>query len=238
MSDSNKISGCLYLIPSLLSPEALDSMPPAILQTITTTHHFFVENERTARRFFKKLDHSISIDDRHFSVINRHHEADTRQLKEWLSSGLNVGIVSEAGYPCIADPGHVLVEAAHHIHARIVPLSGPNAMLMALSASGFNGQAFRFSGYIPRKSHLRTKALKNLAKQVQKYNETQIFMEAPYRNDKLVEDIIRQLPPNLKLCIAVDITGEEEFIESRKIKDWKQHQPKLHKKPAVFLLGN
>ncbi len=229
--------GSLYLIPSLLSPHAQDSLPSSVLQTIQDLHYFFVENERTTRRFFKKLDKAITIDDRQFSLIDRHHQPDISLLRKWLSSGESVGIVSEAGYPCIADPGNVLVEAAHQIGVTVVPLVGPNAMLMALSASGFNGQSFRFSGYLPRKAGQRVKALKELVKRVQKFKETQIFMEAPYRNEKLFEDIISHLPSQFKLCIAVDITAPTEYIVTRPISDWKNDKPALHKRPAVFLLG-
>lgn len=230
-------TGILYLIPSFLHPHAKDALPTYITDVVQSTFHFFVENERSARRFFKALDKNISIDDRQFSLINKHEKTDLGLLKKWLGSGLNVGIVSEAGYPCIADPGNILVRAAHEIKARVVPLSGPNAMLMALSASGFNGQNFRFSGYLPRDSFQRVKALRALEKKVQQYGETQIFMEAPYRNEKLIEDMLHHLQPNSQLCIAADLTAPTEVIETRSIGKWKKDRPNLHKRPVVFVLG-
>ncbi len=236
MQDQNQ-TGCLYLIPSLLDIHAIDSIPPHIPETIHSLYHFFVENERSARRYFKLLDRNISIDNREFALINTHHAPDLTLFRNWLKKGFDVGLVSEAGYPCIADPGNVLVCAAHEIRARVIPLAGPNAMLMALSASGFNGQAFRFTGYLPKTSDKRVKALKALEKRSKKYGETQIFMEAPYRNEKLMEDLLRCCTPETLLCIAADLTAPTEFIMTRSLRNWKKNRPDLHKRPAVFLLG-
>ncbi len=229
--------GTLYLIPSLLHAEAVNTIPPYVTAIIRSTFHFFVENERSARRFFKALDKDISIDERQFSLINKHETADVSLCSAWLRKGRDVGLVSEAGYPCIADPGHMLVRLAHELKARVVPLSGPNAMLMALSASGFNGQNFRFSGYLPRSSEGRVKALRMLEKKVQQHGETQLFMEAPYRNEKLLEDVLKSLHPDTQLCIAADLTAPTEFIETRSLRAWKNNRPNIHKRPVVFLLG-
>ena len=229
--------GILYLIPSLLHLEALASLPPQITDVVRSTHHFFVENERSARRFIKRLDRSLSIDERQFSLVNTHQPADLALLRSWLQQKHDVGVISEAGYPCIADPGHALVRAAHELGARVVPLSGPNAMLMALSASGFNGQQFRFNGYLPRTSGQRIEALRALEKKVRQRGETQIFMETPYRNNQLLDDLLRHGDPTTWLCIAADLTGPAEFIATRQLKDWPRHRPELHKRPAVFLLG-
>lgn len=237
MKQQPDVLGTLYLIPAMLHSEAINTIPPYVTETIRSTFHFFVENERSARRFFKALDKHISIDERQFSLINKHERADVALLNAWLKKGLAVGLVSEAGYPCIADPGHALVRQAHAIKARVVPLSGPNAMLMALSASGFNGQNFRFSGYLPRTSEARIRALRALEKQVQQYGETQLFMEAPYRNEKLLDDLLKHLHPDTELCIAADLTSSTEFIETRSLRGWKKNRPDLHKRPAVFLLG-
>lgn len=230
-------NGILYLIPSLLHAEAKNTLPTYVTEVIQSTFYFFVENERSARRFFKTMDRNISIDDRQFSLISKHQKTDIALLKKWLEKGYHVGLVSEAGYPCIADPGNILVKAAHELKARVVPLVGPNAMLMALSASGFNGQNFRFSGYLPRISMQRIKALRALEKKVQQYGETQLFMEAPYRNDKLLDDLLHHLQPDTRLCIAADLTAPTEFIDTCSLKDWKQNRPALHKRPVVFLLG-
>ncbi len=229
--------GSLYLIPSLLAIQATDSLPPYVLTTIQSIYHFFVENERSAWRFFRRLDRNISIDDRKFSLINTHHTPDHSLFKRWLGEGFDVGIVSEAGYPCIADPGNALVQTAHEMEARVIPLVGPNAMLMALSASGFNGQTFRFAGYLPKTSDKRLNILKSLEKKVQKLGETQIFMETPYRNERLLDDLLRICNPETHLCIAADITAPTEFIVTRSLKEWKKNRPLLHKRPAVFLLG-
>lgn len=230
-------NGRLYLIPSMLSPDAVPTLSPQVVEMIHDLHHFFVENERSARRFFKAIDKSITIDDRNFSLMNTHHSPDTFMLKQWLQKGLDVGVVSEAGYPCIADPGNILVKTAHSIGAAVHPLVGPNAMLLALAASGFSGQRFCFSGYLPQQSAQRIKALKELEKKVQQTGETQLFMETPYRNNRLLNDILGHCRPETLLCIAADLTAETEFIQTRSIQDWKKRVPDLHKRPAVFLLG-
>lgn len=232
-----KHMGSFYLIPSLLSADAPDSLSPQIKEVIRQLHHFFVENERSARRFFKLVDPSISIDDRHFRLINKHHPPDTGLLKQWLLDGLDVGVVSEAGYPCIADPGQMLVKAAHSIHARVCPLTGPNAMLLALAASGLNGQRFRFSGYLPQQPVQRIKVLRELEMKVQRTGETQLFMETPYRNNALLKDILQHCRPETRLCIAADLTAKTEFIRTCSIREWKKQVPDLHKRPAVFLMG-
>jgi 16S rRNA (cytidine1402-2'-O)-methyltransferase len=231
------IKGSLYLIPSLLSPDTAKMMPPYIAEVVNNLHHFFVENERSVRRFLKVLDPAITIDDRHFCVMDAHHPPDTRQLDGWLKTGLSVGVISEAGYPCIADPGNVLAREAHRLGARVIPLVGPNAMLMALAASGFNGQRFCFSGYVPIKGPERVTILKALEKKALSTGETQIFMETPYRNNALLGDIIQYLHAQTMLCVAADITAPTEFISTRSIREWQGNLPDLHKRPAVFLLN-
>jgi 16S rRNA (cytidine1402-2'-O)-methyltransferase len=230
-------TGVLYIIPSLLSPESIETVPVYITPIVASLRHFFVENERTARRFLKSLDKGIDIDAIQFSVVDTHHPADTKLMKRWLKEGINVGLLSEAGYPCIADPGSPLVLEAHRTGARIVPLVGPNAMLMALAASGLDGQQFRFSGYLPVKEPARGRALRELEKKALQTGETQIFMETPYRNRTLLQDVLTHCHPDTLLCIAVDITAPREQIRTRRLKDWKQDLPDLHKRPAVFLIG-
>jgi 16S rRNA (cytidine1402-2'-O)-methyltransferase len=231
------IKGELYLIPALLSQDSAYILPGYITEVVKSLHHFFVENERSARRFLKILDQSITIDDRHFSIIDSRHAPDINLLRHWLNTGRNAGIISEAGYPCIADPGNLLVTEAHRLGARVIPLVGPNAMLMALAASGFNGQRFCFNGYLPVKSSERIKSLKKLERRMLQTGETQIFMETPYRNNAMVSDVLTCCEPETMFCIAADITAPTEFIRTRSIKAWKDAVPDLHKRPAVFLLS-
>lgn len=235
--NNEKNKGTLYLLPSLLSSDAIHTLPPYVVELIRTLRYFFVENERSARRFFKTMDKAINIDEKSFSLMDKHSKPDIRQLKQWLQNGSDVGIVSEAGYPCIADPGYALVMAAHRMGARIIPLVGPNSMLLALAASGFKGQQFRFVGYLPVRQLERIRQLKALEKQVQQTGETQLFMETPYRNRAMLNDILRHCQPGTLLCIAADLTAETEFIQTRSIKEWKNQVPDIHKRPAIFLIG-
>jgi 16S rRNA (cytidine1402-2'-O)-methyltransferase len=229
--------GALYLIPSFLFPGTVQMMSPHLIEITGRITHYFVENLRTARRFLRALDGSKDIDACHFSVVNVTEPADVALLGRWLESGLEVGVISEAGYPCIADPGEVLVREAQRLGARVIPLVGPNAMLMALAASGLNGEAFAFAGYVPREAAARVKALKELEKRARQRGETQILMETPYRNNQLLGDMLRHLDPATELCVAADITAPTEYIRTLRIGDWKGQLPDLHKRPAVFLLG-
>ena len=229
--------GVLYLIPSFLFPGTTQMMSPHLIETTGRITHYFVENLRTARRFLRALDGSKDIDACHFSWLTVTEPADVALLGRWLESGLEVGVISEAGYPCIADPGEVLVREAQRLGARVIPLVGPNAMLMALAASGLNGEAFAFAGYVPREAAARVKALKELEKRARQRGETQILMETPYRNNQLLGDMLRHLDPATELCVAADITAPTEYIRTLRIGDWKGQLPDLHKRPAVFLLG-
>ncbi|MGH2645696.1 MAG: SAM-dependent methyltransferase, partial [Chitinophagaceae bacterium] len=179
---------CLYIIPSFLSPENTAVFPESFINTVCNIQHFFVEDERSARRFLKALTRSVIIDNIQFKLVNNHENPDLNVFKLWLEQGNDVGIISEAGYPCIADPGNVLVKEAHRLGTKVIPLVGPNAMMMALAASGFNGQRFSFSGYLPVKTPERIKAIKDLEKKMLQTGETQIFMETPYRNNALIND--------------------------------------------------
>lgn len=230
-------TGAFYIIPSLLSPESTETLPGYIIPVVRRLRHFFVENERTARRFLKSLDKTLDIDAIQFSLVDTHHAPEVNILKRWLKYGVDVGLLSEAGYPCIADPGSILVREAHRLGARVMPLVGPNAMLMALAASGLNGQQFRFSGYLPVKEPARGRTLRELEKRALQTGETQIFMETPYRNRNLLQDILTHCHPDTLLCIAVDITAPSEQIRTCSLKEWAQDLPDLHKKPAVFVLG-
>jgi len=233
----SKVKGILYLIPSWLSPGTQAMMPPVVVEVTRRIRHYFVENERSARRFLKAMDRTIDIDACTFSLVNVTEKPDRAMLQQWLMEDKEIGVISEAGYPCIADPGELLVREAHRLGAKVVPLSGPNAMIMALAASGLNGERFCFSGYLPIRSSDRIRSLKVLEKKMLQTQETQIFMETPYRNNALVQDMLAHLQPSTQLCIAADITAPSEYIETHRIQEWAGKVPDLHKRPAVFLLG-
>jgi len=228
--------GKVFLIPTVLSPDALQTIPAYITATVQPLRIFFVENERTARRYLKALDRNINIDELQLHLMHENHPPDTALAKKLLLEGNNIGIMSEAGCPAIADPGHLVVQVAHRINAAVIPLVGPNSILLSLMASGMNGQNFQFVGYLPVKPPERVKTLKELEAVSQKKGQTQIFIEAPYRNNQLLKDILANCKDHTQLCIAADITGPEEYIRTRAIKEWKTAIPELHKRPAIFLL--
>lgn len=228
--------GKVYLIPTVLSPDALQTIPAYITATVQPLRIFFVENERTARRYLKALDRNINIDELQLYPMHENHPPDTALAKKLLLEGRDIGIMSEAGCPAIADPGHLVVQVAHRINAAVVPLVGPNSILLALMASGMNGQHFQFSGYLPVKPPDRIKALRELEAVSQKKGQTQIFIEAPYRNNQLLKDILANCKDQTQLCIAADITGPEEYIRTKTVKEWRTTAPELHKRPAIFLL--
>lgn len=228
----------LYLIPNLIGdtePELV--LPSGLYSRIKHIKHFIVEDIRTARRFLKKLDKEIVIDDLTFYELNKHSEPS--EIDKYLAvaeSGSDVGLLSEAGLPCIADPGNVIVMQAHKKNIRVVPISGPSSLFMALMASGLNGQNFAFNGYVPVEVSLRIAKLKILENRSLRDGQSQIFMDTPYRNDKLLEDILSNLNPRTYLCIASNISCEDEMIATKTIADWKQNKPALNKKPCIFII--
>ncbi|GAA4304372.1 SAM-dependent methyltransferase [Compostibacter hankyongensis] len=227
----------VYLIPCVLSPHTLDVLPAYVAQTAAQLRHFFVENERSARRFLKELCPAIVIDELQLYPMNEHHPPDLSQLRRLLKEKTSLGVLSEAGYPCIADPGKEVVQTAHAAGAAVIPLSGPSSLLLALAASGMNGQNFQFTGYLPVKQEERISTLKALEKRARQLGQTQLFIETPYRNRALLEDILQHCQPATRLCIAADITGPEEFIRTRSVAEWRQHPPPdLHKRPAIFVM--
>ncbi len=232
------MTGKVYLIPTVLHDDekAYEALPFYILPAIKDCSVFFVENEKTARRFFKKLWKEMMIDDYEWHKIHKAEETVKSKFIQLLKEGENIGIVSEAGCPGIADPGQILVEAAQQFNATIHPLTGPSSILLALMASGMNGQCFQFVGYLPIDSVARKKTIKELEENSHKKNCTQIFIETPYRNNQLINDILNSCKSDTKLCIAVDITASTEIIKTKTIKDWKQQVPELNKRPAIFLL--
>jgi 16S rRNA (cytidine1402-2'-O)-methyltransferase len=225
----------VYLIPSLLQEEGLEAIPSYILDAIKECKVFFVENERTTRRYFKRLWKEMIIDD--YEWINMSDNSrlpDTFRKK--LKENKTIGIISEAGCPGVADPGQLLVDIAHQMNVEVKPLVGPNSILLALMASGMNGQQFQFHGYLPIDNQQRVKAIKDLEAESAKKKCTQVFIETPYRNNQLIEALLKNCNPSTRLCIAVDLTGKKEWIKTKTISGWQKQVPDIHKRPAIFLL--
>lgn len=234
----DKPATALYLFPVTLGDTPLDQVLPAYNQTIVRhIRHFIVEEVRTARRFLKKVDREIDIDALTFYPLNKHTspEAISGYLKP-LEDGQSMGVISEAGCPAVADPGADVVALAQRKGLKVVPLVGPSSIILAVMASGFNGQRFAFHGYLPIEAPERVQKLKQLEQRVYNEHETQLFIETPYRNNKMAEDILRTCRPQTKLCIAADITCPDEYIRTRTVKEWQGKVPDLTKKPCIFLL--
>jgi 16S rRNA (cytidine1402-2'-O)-methyltransferase len=226
----------VYLIPAPLHDETVAVLPAYLLGAVRQCQVLFVENERSARRYLKKLDPSIVIDAFEWFTIHKAEEAVQQQFIQKLNEGKTIGIISEAGCPGVADPGQLLVETAWRRHATVKPLVGPSSILLALMASGFNGQQFCFQGYLPVDAAQRTRKLKQLEEISAKQKSTQIFIETPYRNNQLLESILKNCDPRTRLCVAVDLTASSEEIHVATIRDWQQKKTDLHKRPAIFLL--
>ena len=225
----------VYLIPSLLDENGMVALPAYITDAVKQCNVLFVENERTARRFLKKLDKEIVIDKYEwFTMTNENPNIES--FKQKLKEEKTIGIISEAGCPGIADPGQQLVAIAQELNIKVKPLVGPNSILLALMASGMNGQQFKFNGYLPIKDHERNKAIKELEAESAKKNCTQIFIETPYRNNQLIDALLNNCQLTTKICIAVDLTSDREFIKTKTVADWKKNKPDIHKRPAIFLL--
>ena len=230
----------LYLIPNLLGETPTDQvLPPYNRDIILGIRHFIVEDVRTARRFLKLVDRSIDIDQLTFYTLNKHTNPDeVASMLRPLEEGSPMGVISEAGCPAVADPGADVVAIAQSRGYKVVPLVGPSSIIMSVMASGFNGQSFAFNGYLPVEVPQRIKALKKLEQKVQNENQTQLFIETPYRNGKMIETILNALNPKTKLCIAAGITCAEEYIKTRTVAEWKKEKlPDLGKIPAIFVIG-
>ena len=226
----------VYLIPTILSEGKMDCLPAYILDAIKKCSVLFVENERTARRFLKLLWKEIVIDDYEWFNMKEVNEEVAATFKQKIKQEKNIGIISEAGCPGIADPGQQLAAFAQEMNVTIKPLVGPNSILLALMASGMNGQQFQFVGYLPIDIGERTKAIKHLESESRQKNCTQIFIETPYRNDQLLETLTKTLHPQTKICVAVDLTAATEMVQTKTAQQWKTAMPQLHKRPAIFLL--
>jgi len=228
----------LYLVPTSLGESNFNTILPSHnSEIVTSLRYFIVEDIRTARRFLKKMNPAIDIDSLTFLILNQHTTPE--EISGFLKpmfDGNDMGVLSEAGCPAIADPGADVVAIAQRNNFKVVPLVGPSSILLSLMASGFNGQSFAFVGYLPIQPEERSKALKKLESRVYSENQSQIFIETPYRNMKMLEEIIKTCQPATRLCIAVDITLETEFIKTKSIKDWKTQLPDLNKRPCIFLI--
>lgn len=228
----------LYLIPVLLGDTSVERVIPEFNKRIVSELKFFiVENIRSARRFMKKCDPGIDIDSLTFYELNKHtNKKDIEGYLAPIKSGNSMGVISEAGCPAIADPGAEVVAIAQKKGYKVVPLVGPSSLLMAIMASGFNGQSFAFHGYLPIDSSKRVSKIKYLEMQSYKDDQTQLFIETPYRNQKLAEDIIENCKPHTQLCIAMNISCDDEWIVTKSVKSWKGNLPDMQKTPTVFLI--
>jgi len=231
-------TGTLFLVPTVLAEDTgATVIPPQVISCVGNLSYFIVENARTARRYIKSIAPEKIIEELQIVVINKDSsEAEVKKALEPLKNGVSAGIISEAGCPGVADPGAEVVKFAHRQGLKVVPLVGPSAILLALMGSGFNGQSFAFHGYLPIEKKDRIAAIRNLEKEMLQKDQTQIFMETPYRNNQLLQDLTQHLTPTYRLCIAANITAPHELIRTDTIANWKKNLPELHKQPTVFLL--
>lgn len=228
----------VYLIPTTLGDSPTENViPQYVVDIINSTDHYIVENIKTARRYLIKAGIKAKIDDLTFYELNKHSSPEnySSYLKA-IKDGKNVGIISEAGTPGVADPGADIVAIAHQRNLPVVPLVGPSSILLSVMASGLNGQSFAFVGYLPIQKNERIKRIKELERRSQIENQTQLFIETPYRNNHLIDDILTHCSSETKLCIAADITLETEFIKTKTVKEWKKDIPNIHKRPSIFLI--
>ena len=238
VTNTEQIEPALYLFPVPLSSGSADTVLPELnIRLVSRVKHFIVENIRSARRFHKLCDRSIDIDSLTFAELNRHtNAADLPAMLEPLTRGEAVGVIAEAGCPAIADPGADVVAIAQRRGFKVIPLVGPSSILMSVMASGFNGQSFAFNGYLPIDRDARSRTLKTMQQRIVHERQTQIFIETPYRNNKLIAELSATLPGNMLMCVASDITGPRQSILTRSCADWKRAKYDYDKIPAIFLL--
>ena len=233
--------GRLILFPVPIGAEDIaSSLPAANSELLATCHTFIVEELRTARRFLKKAGYPYAIDNTAFFELNEHtsHEEIGNYL-DAIDKGENIGLLSEAGLPCVADPGAMITKVAQRRGIEVVPLVGPSSLMLALMASGFNGQSFAFNGYLPVDKSRRASAIKHLEERLHREHQTQIFIEAPYRNNQMLEALSNVLQPNTMICVACDLTLPTQYIRSLTARQWQKDREKvnLHKRNTVFLIG-
>lgn len=236
------MSATLYLIPCPISDDTAvaDVTPAANQAIIDSLDYFIVENTRSARRFLSKSGYAKAIDEATFVELNEHTTSPTEiaRMIEPLKAGCSAGVISEAGVPAVADPGQAVVELCHKHNIRVVPLVGPSSILMAVMASGLSGQSFAFNGYLPIKEPERSKTIKRLESRARTEHQSQLFIEAPYRNVKLLEQMLKSLNPDTRLCIACDITSKSEYIRTQTVAQWrKSTMPDIQKRPTIFIIG-
>jgi 16S rRNA (cytidine1402-2'-O)-methyltransferase len=229
-------AGKVILIPTVLHEEADNSIPPYVIEQAKLCDAYFVENEKTARRYLKKYWREMVIDNYQWRTIHKAEDAVVTEFISLLKQGKNIGIISEAGCPGVADPGQILVAAAQEKGFEVCPLVGPNSILLALMASGMNGQSFSFHGYLPIDSLEKKKAIAQLEQDSHKKNTAQIFIETPYRNNQLIKDLLQYCHLQTKICIAVDITAPTQWIKTKTVAEWKKETVDIHKRLAIFLL--
>jgi 16S rRNA (cytidine1402-2'-O)-methyltransferase len=226
----------VYLIPTVLAEGQTDCLPSYILDAVKKCSVIFAENERTARRYLKLLLKEIVIDDYEWFNMKEVNDNIVSLFKQKIKEEKNIGIISEAGCPGVADPGQQLVLIAQQMNVVVKPLVGPNSILLALMSSGMNGQHFQFVGYLPIDVSEKVRVIKNLESESRQKNCTQIFIETPYRNNQLLETLTKTLHPQTKICVAVDLTSSTEMIQTKTAQQWKTAMPQLHKRPAIFLI--
>ncbi len=235
----NSKPGRLYLIPVFLSDTRPDKVfPDYNFAVIEKLRYFIAEHEKTARRFIKKVAPQVVQSELQFYILNKHtNPAEIGRFLQPLENGLDMGLLSDSGMPAVADPGAAVVRIAHKRGIKVVPLVGPSSVILALAASGLNGQHFEFHGYLPIDKGQLIHKIKKLAKDTLSSGKTQIFIETPYRNDKIFNFLLKHLPEDMSLCIAIDITGENEQIKTKTVSQWKRTPVKIGKIPAIFLFG-
>jgi 16S rRNA (cytidine1402-2'-O)-methyltransferase len=230
------MAAVIYLIPTVLAEGAIRCLPAYLTTAVEVCSVLFVENERTARRYLKSLRREIVIDNYEWFNMKEVTDEVAAAFRQKIKEGKIIGIISEAGCPGVADPGQQLVHIAQEMKAVVHPLVGPNSILLALMASGMNGQQFQFTGYLPIDAAQRAKAIKSLETESKQKNCTQIFIETPYRNNQLLETLVKTCHPQTRICVATDLTAPTESIQTRTAAHWKNDVPQLHKRPAIFLL--
>jgi len=221
----------------VISESQIETIPVSTISILHSTKYFIVERARTARRFIKLTKPPYQINELNIVEFDKESKDAENQAIQWLKMGFNVGVISESGAPGIADPGNSIVSLAHANDIKVSGLVGPSSINLALSASGLNGQNFAFIGYLPIKDNELRAKLKMLEKQILKEGQSQVFIETPYRNNRLIKNILQHVSPNILLCIASDLTGPTEFIKTKRISAWKKNVPQLEKVPSIFLLG-
>ena len=226
----------VYLVPSVLDESALQTIPTYLIDAVKDCKVIFAENERTTRRFLKSICNDIVIDDFEWFTIHKAEEEQKISFRQKIKEGKNIAIISEAGCPGIADPGQILVELAQQLNVIVKPLVGPSSILLALMASGMNGQRFEFVGYLPIDNIERAKTIKEMESSSAKKNSTEIFIETPYRNNQLIETLLKTCKATTRICIASELTGTNEFVKTKTVADWQKEKIDFHKKPVIFLL--